>query len=298
MSFSSHSEYLPLVSVLLNPVRHAFASQEKLKAEWQALNYTCCPDYEKALNEYDAFEKLLLGRGVTCEYLPPSVATSTDALYSRDASIVTNYGVILCQMGKPGRRKEPGVHEAYYRSQSIPVLGRITPPGTLEGGDVAWLDSQTLAVAHSYRTNPEGIAQLKTMLAPYPIQVLVVELPHYKGPGDVFHLMSAISPVAKNTAVVYSPLLPIAFRNTLLAMGYQLVEVPEEEFDSMACNVLAISPGTCIMVSGNPKTQGALRKKGFEVLTYSGKEISIKGGGGPTCLTRPLKRQASPYILR
>jgi N-dimethylarginine dimethylaminohydrolase len=177
-----------------------------------------------------------------------------------------------------------------YEANGIPVLGSITAPGTLEGGDVAWLDEHTLAVGHTYRTNEEGIRQLTAFLQPLGVTVITVPLPHYKGTSDVFHLMSILSPVDTNLAVVYSPLMPIVFRNLLLQRGYQLIEVPDEEFESMGCNVLALAPRECLMVAGNPKTKAALEKAGCKVTEYKGEEISVKGGGGPTCLTRPLLR--------
>jgi len=290
MQYSCQSEYLPLERVLLNPVAHSFISDKKIQAEWKALNYHACPDLEIAEWEYGGFEALLRERGIQCEYLPLSDDTSIDAIYCRDASITTDHGMILCRMGKAARRAEPALHEAYFRSRNIPILGRIEAPGTLEGGDLAWLGWETLAVGHSYRTNRSGIAQLKTLLSPFDIEVLVVELPHYRGPADVFHLMSVWSPVAGDLAVAYSPLLPIAFREEVLSRGYRIIEVPDAEFQSMGCNVLALSPQTCIVVSGNPETQKALTEAGLEVLTYKGDEISLKGGGGPTCLTRPLRR--------
>ena len=172
----------------------------------------------------------------------------------------------------------------------FPVLGVITAPGTLEGGDVAWLDAKTLAVGHTYRTNEEGIRQLTALLQPLGVTILSVPMPHYKGPSDVFHLMSVLSPVDCNLAVVYSPLIPIVFRNELMARGYELVEVPDTEFDSMGCNVLALAPRVCLMVKGNPITKARLEKAGCKVIEYEGEEISVKGGGGPTCLTRPVMR--------
>ena len=194
-------------------------------------------------------------------------------------------------MGKSGRLNEPGAQMQAYKNHSIPILGIIEAPGTLEGGDVAWLDEKTLAVGHTYRTNEEGILQLKKMLEPKGVQIIVAELPHYKGRSDVFHLMSILSPIAKDLAVVYSPLMPIKFRNELLKRNYQLVEVPEEEFESMGCNVLAIAPRDCLMVQGNPKTEKALIQAGCKVISYQGEHISVYGGGGPTCLTRPLLRE-------
>jgi N-dimethylarginine dimethylaminohydrolase len=199
-------------------------------------------------------------------------------------------GMIICNMGKAGRKYEPAAQAHAYLQQGIPVLGTITAPGTLEGGDVAWLDENTLAVGHTYRTNEEGIIQLTQLLAPLGVKVITVPMPHYKGPSDVFHLMSVLSPVDSNLAVVYSPLIPIVFRNELIARGFTLVEVPEAEFDSMGCNVLALAPRVCLMVKGNPKTKAALEQAGCKVIEYEGAEISVKGGGGPTCLTRPIDR--------
>jgi N-dimethylarginine dimethylaminohydrolase len=213
-----------------------------------------------------------------------------DSIYCRDASIATDMGMIICNMGKAARKNEPHAEKKAFEDNGIPVLGCITGPGTLEGGDVAWLDEKTLAVGHTYRTNEEGIRQLKLMLQPLGVEVIIVPLPHYKGPDDVFHLMSILSPVDKDLAVVYSPLMPISFRNLLLERGYRLVEVPDKEFENMACNVLALAPSECLMLDNNPKTKKALEEAGCKVLVYPGKEISIKGGGGPTCLTRPIAR--------
>ena len=213
-----------------------------------------------------------------------------DSIYCRDASIATSKGMIICNMGKEGRRNEPIAQQKAYEAQGIPLLGVITAPGTIEGGDVAWLDSKTLAVGHTYRTNEEGIKQVKALLNPLGVEVITVPMPHYRGPADVFHLMSVLSPVDNNLAVVYSPLIPIVFRNELIARGYELVEVPESEFDSMGCNVLALAPRKCLMVKGNPITKSRLEAAGCKVIEYEGAEISVKGGGGPTCLTRPILR--------
>ena len=149
----------------------------------------------------------------------------------------------------------------------------------------------TLAVGHTYRTNKPGIEQLTALLKPLGVDVLEVQLPHYKGPSDVFHLMSILSPVDKDLAVVYSPLMPIPFRNELVARGFQFIEVADAEFDSMGCNVLAIAPREVIMVRGNPTTRKALIDAGCKVAEYDGQNISVKGGGGPTCLTRPIERE-------
>src|SRR4029079_18712194 len=168
------------------------------------------------------------------------------------------------------------------------IAGAIQPPGCLEGGDVAWLDEHTLAVDRGYRTNDAGIAQLRALLG-HTIDVVVVPLPHWRGPRDVFHLMSILSPVDRDLAVVYSPLMPVPFREYLISRGIRLVEVPDDEFESMGANVLAVTPRRCLMLAGNPTTRRRLEHAGAEVLEYDGSEISLKGGGGPTCLTQPMR---------
>ncbi len=287
---SVHSEYHRLDSVLLCNAETAFGSIENIKKQWKSLHFLDMPDLKKAKAEYSGFISLFERVGTEIHWLPKDDQLSLDALYCRDASIATDHGMILCNMGKKNRQEESRVQKHYFREQSVEILGEIKEPGTLEGGDVAWIDQNTLAVGHSYRSNEPGISQLRALLNPFGIQIIEVDLPHYKGPEDVFHLMSIFSPVDKNLAVVYLPLMPVRFRNKLLEMGYQFIEVPEEEFDSMGCNVLAIAPGVCIITEGNPITESRLKNAGCEVLTYKGTEISLKGGGGPTCLTRPLKR--------
>lgn len=290
MEFSCHSEYLPLASVYIKSALDAFIDSHKLDSEWRKLNYISPPNLSVAKKEYATFEGLLKNTGTTISYFPKDDKTTLDSIYCRDASIATDHGVIICNMGKEQRKTEPETQKAIFEANGVSLLGAIKAPGTLEGGDVAWLNENTMAVALSYRTNEEGIRQLKRLLAPYGIKIIVVDLPHYKGVDDVFHLMSVLSPVDKDLAVVYSPLTPIGFRNRLLQMGFKLVEVPKEEFESMGCNVLAVAPRKCMMVNGNPKTKEALEKSGCEVTIYEGQEISLKGGGGPTCLTRPLWR--------
>jgi N-dimethylarginine dimethylaminohydrolase len=290
MNYTCHSEYLPLHEVFVKTVEDAFGSAVKIGREWQALNFADTPDFDKALIEYRAFLRILSHAHTHVHSFPADDTLSLDALYCRDASIATDHGMIICNMGKERRKMEPEAQKKAFLAHNMAVLGTIEAPGTLEGGDVAWLDGKTLAVGLTYRSNEEGIRQLKQMLSPFGIKVIVVDLPHYRGISDVFHLMSIFSPVDKDLAVVYSPLMPIRFRNALLERGYELVEVPESEFESMGCNVLAIAPRKCILVAGNPRTKKVLETFGCEVLTYHGDEISVKGGGGPTCLTRPIRR--------
>ena len=287
---SSHSESGKLSSLFIKKATAAFIDDAHVSKHWEALNYLGKPAIDKALSEYDAFEKILKDNGAEIFYFPEDDAVNMDSIYCRDASIATSKGMIICTMGKEGRKNEPIAQKKAFEDNGIPVLGVITAPGTIEGGDVAWLDEKTLAVGHTYRTNEEGIRQITALLAPLGVSVIAVPMPHYRGPADVFHLMSVLSPVADNLAVVYSPLIPIVFRNELMARGYELVEVPDSEFDSMGCNVLALAPRICLMVKGNPITKSRLEAAGCKVIEYEGAEISVKGGGGPTCLTRPVTR--------
>lgn len=291
MKTTYHSEYLKLNTVFIKPAKNAFVSEQVLKEQWRVHNFLDQPDYKTTLVEYDFFRKILQKNGATLYDFPFNKNASIDSIYCRDASIATNFGMIICNMGKETRISEPSAQLEIFKNNSIPILGIIESPGTLEGGDVAWLDEKTLAVGLTYRTNENGIKQLKKLLEPKGIEVLVAHLPHYKGTSDVFHLMSILSPVARNLAVVYSPLMPIKFRNELIKRKIKLIEVPDEEFESMGCNVLAIAPKECLMVEGNPKTQKALIKAGCKVTNYKGKNISVYGGGGPTCLTRPMLRE-------
>jgi len=290
MSTTHHSEYLKIESIFIKPAQSAFVSAFHLSEQWHELNYLSQPDFDFSIDEYDAFEKYISNNSVETHHFPFDEKLTLDSIYCRDASIATDFGMIICNMGKSGRIDEPESQKKVFIDNDIPILGEIKVPGTVEGGDVAWLDEKTLAVGHTYRTNPEGIAQLKQLLEPNGVQIVVAELPHYKGQQDVFHLMSIFSPVANNLAVVYSPLMPIKFRKELIQRDFEFIEVPEEEFESMGCNVLAVAPKKCIMVDGNPKTKNALINAGCEVITYKGTEISVKGGGGPTCLTRPMLR--------
>ena len=288
-----HSEYHTLSAILLCHPETAFGTETKLNNQWQDLNYLEKPNLEFAVKEYQHMLSVLRGRNIEMHFLPENSDLTLDALYCRDASTATDFGMILCNMGKYQRKAESEVHRQYFENMNIPILGEIIAPGTLEGGDVTWIDDRTIAVGHSYRTNWEGIQQLKSLLEPNGVKVLIVDLPHFRGPNDVFHLMSVLSPVDKDLAVVYSPLLPIGFRTELLNRGYNFIEVPDAEFLSMGCNVLAIAPRVCILVDGNPKTKASLESNNCSVLSYKGKEISVKGGGGPTCLTRPLSRQSA-----
>jgi len=288
---SVQSEFQPMSLVLLKHPRDAFISEAVIASQWQRLGFIAPPDLPKACEEFDALVDLLQSAGAEIRLLPRDEATSLDSLYARDASIMCDRGAIVCRMGKAARSTETAAQEQALLQMSVPVLGRIEPPGTLEGGDVFWVDERTLAVGRGYRTNDDGIRQLRVLLGDSIDELIVVPLPHWRGPGDVMHLMSLVSPVDRDLAVVYSPLLPVPFRELLLDRGIRLVEVPDQEFETMGTNVLAVKPRVCIALAGNLITRQRLQAAGAIVIGYEGGEISVKGAGGPTCLTRPLSRR-------
>ncbi len=290
MRAGATSNVASLQTVLVQSPRDAWRTQDQVATEWQALHYTHEPDLARAIAQHETLVALLSGAGCEVHRLGPDGATGLDSIYVHDPVVMAGRGAILCRMGKAARRGEPAALGRWLADAGVAIVGQIEPPGTLEGGDVVWLDGRTVAVGEGYRSNAEGIRQFRALLNGEVDQVLAVPLPHWTGPADVLHLMSLLSPVDLRTAVVYSRLLPVPFRSLLLQRGWRLIEVPDEEYDGMACNLLPLAPADCIMLDGCPVTQGRLEAAGIRVQTYPGSDISLPGGGGPTCLTRPLLR--------
>ena len=289
MQFGCQDMVKQVRRILLKHPKDAFIDQSTIDRQSSELNYSTAPDFDIACKDYDIFLNIIRSFAPEIHFLPaPNI--SLDSIYTHDPCIVTNSGVILCNMGKKQRSNEPDNIETYFRSIDIPILGRIESPGTLEGGDVVWIDERTVAVGEGYRTNNEGVRQFKGLLGDLVDTVISVELPHWTGPEDCLHLMSNISPIDHDLYLVYSRLLSVSFRKYLLGRQIKLIEVPDEEYDSMGCNVLAMANRKVIMLQGNPITQNKLESEGVEVHTYDGTEISLKGAGGPTCLTRPFLR--------
>lgn len=287
---TAQSDVSDLRLVLVRLPRVALSRAVRSEDAWRGLGWQAAPDPVRIVEQHDRFVERLEEGGARVVRLEDAPGLGIDALYPRDAAVVCSDGAILCRMGKPAREGEPDALGRVLPELGVPVLGAIEGAGRLEGGDVAWVDERTLAVGRGYRTNDEGIRQLRSLLGDRVDALLEVPLPHWRGAGDVFHLMSMFSPVAPGLALVYSPLLPVPFRETLLDRGVALVEVPDGEFDSMGCNALALSPGRCLVVEGNPATRRRLEEAGVEVVEIDGSEICRKGSGGPTCLTRPLVR--------
>ena len=277
--------------VLIKSPENAYKNQVNIDSQYQDLNYFGKPDFLRSLEDYESFRSILKKNGVEIHDLPADDITSLDSIYTHDPCLISNSGVVLCSMGKILRKKEPEMISKYFKSLNIPIIGKISPPGKLEGGDIVWIDNRTVAVGVGYRSNLEGIAQLKEILSGDVDEIIPVHLPHWTGPSDCLHLMSNISPIDRDLFLVYSKLLPVSFREYLLDRGIKLLEVPDDEYESMGCNVLAIAPKKVIMIEGNDVTKNLLEKEGVDVSTYPGLEISYKGAGGPTCLTRPFLRE-------
>lgn len=290
MKFGCQSEVGSIKQLLLKHPSEAFICDGVIEEQWIDLNYLSPPDFIHAVEEYAGFVELLEKQIQEIQYLPRNDRTGLDSIYVHDPVIVTPAGAVVCNMGKEQRKSEPEAMAEFLSGLGIPILGSITGKGCLEGGDVVLFDKNTLAVAEGYRTNKEGIRQFYELVKGFVSEFQVVPLPHWQGPDDVLHLMSILSPVDHDLAVVYSRLMPVSFREWLFRRGIKLIEVSDEEFETMGCNVLTVAPRKCIVLSGNPETKKMLEQEGVEVWEYKGDEISRKGAGGPTCLTRPLWR--------
>ena len=283
------SNVATLTDVVVKSPMAAWLTRERVEREWTTLSYPSLPYLELAIRQHEALLGLLHDSGCRIHQLPEDDATGLDSVFVHDPVVTGPTGVILCRMGKAARAEEPEALGRWLTGSGVPVVGRIEPPGRLEGGDVVWLTSSRVVVGEGYRSNAEGIAQLQRLLGS-DVRVIAVSLPHWTGPADCLHLMSLISPIAERVALVYSRLLPVPFRTMLLEQGWQLVEVPDSEYDRMACNVLPVAPSDCIMLEGCPETRARLEAAGTRVRTFPGSDLCLKGGGGPTCLTRPLHR--------
>jgi len=259
---------------------------EELSA-WREYGWRAAPDPDALASEHDELCELLADAGAEVIVADAPVPGDPDAIYAYDPALIGPEGALLLEIGKPGRRGEAEALAPAFEAAGVPVVARMQAPATADGGDLFWLDERTLLAGRGYRTNDEGIAWLRAQLPD--ADVLAFDLPHFHGRGEVLHLLSFISPIEDDLAVVYLPMLPVRLVELLESRGVRFVEVPDDEFDSMGANVLALGEGRALMLARNVETRRRLERAGVEVLTYDGVELS-KGDGGPTCLTRPLLR--------
>ena len=277
----------PLRRVVVRRPDSAFAVEDHEK--W---HYSATPNLDGARREHEVLVKALRTAGAEVIYHEEAMPDHADAIYVHDPVIVTHRGAVVLRMGKALRRGEEDALARLLERVGVPIHCRLEGEATAEGGDLMWLDRNTLAAGRGYRTNSEGIRQLKEALADLGVEVIQVDLPDYGGPESCLHLMSFISLVDHDLAVIYRPLMPESFYRLLQKRGFAFVEVPEGEFETMGANVLTLAPRYCLMLEGNPITGERLEAAGCRVQTISGNEISLKSEGGPTCLTRPILRSA------
>ncbi|MFL5676777.1 MAG: dimethylarginine dimethylaminohydrolase family protein [Chloroflexota bacterium] len=281
-TYGAQSMSAPLLDVLVKRPGPAFGAA----FDDPAHGFLHPVDLEVARREHDEFVELLASLGPRVHVLETELE-SPDLVYTFDPLLVTDRGAIPLRPGKPNRAAEPAAIEAWTSAAAIPSVGRIEAPGTVEGGDTLWLQPDLFCIGRTLRTNSAGVAQLAGLVGG---DVRVFDVPYWRGPAELIHLMSVISPVADDLAVVYMPLLPVGLWELLVDLDVRLVEVPDGEFATLGCNVLAVRPGVVILAEGNPRTAAALASAGCDVHTYPATEIGINGSGGPTCMTRPILR--------
>jgi N-dimethylarginine dimethylaminohydrolase len=284
--FGSQSMIAPLRRVVVKRPRDAFGDKAAIAAQWKALNYTAPPDLDAAEKEFEEFVGAIEDCGAEIFSLPPDGRTGLDSLYTHDPGLVTDAGAVLFRMGKTARRGEGPAMADAFKTWGIPVLGTIDGPAAAE----IWIDHDTLAVGRGFRTNAAGVEALRRLLGPLGVTVLDFHLPYWDGASDVLHLQSFISLLDKDLAVVYRRLLPVPLFEILADRGVELIDIPDEEYATQACNVLAVAPRRLIALERNPSTRRRMEAAGCEVRVVKGDEISFKGSGGPTCLTRPVLR--------
>jgi N-dimethylarginine dimethylaminohydrolase len=288
--FNGHSMVGPLKRVLVCSPRTACWHQPERAARWRELGFVHPPDFGVAQAQHEALCHELEACDAEVEDIPPAMERSLDAVYTHDASLPTDFGLILMRPAKANRVSEGKHHGSFCQILGIPMLAKITAPATPEAGDMLWLDGKTLLIGHGYRPNGHGIQQMRSLLSSKSVEVFTAPLPHGPGPSACLHLMSLISLLDEHTALVDLPWLAVETVELLKARGYRFMEIDYSERNTLACNVLSLGEKRLLALQENARTNEKLRAAGFDVRTFPGSELSVNGGGGPTCLTRPLLR--------
>ncbi len=290
LEYNGHSMVAPLQRVLVCSPRAAGWDVAAQADRWQELGFLHRPEFSAAQAQHDQLCRQLELAGAEVLLLPAAPDLSLDAVYTHDPSLATDRGLIGLHPGKPNRVPEAKHHVDFAGGVDIPAAGQIHPPGKTEAGDMVWLDSATLLIGQGYRTNAAGIAQMRALLEPHGVEVIAAPLPYGQGPSACLHLMSLISLLDEHTAVVDLPWLSVETVELLRSRDYKLIEIEYSERDSLACNVLSLGNKRLLALEENQKTNRKLSATGFGVRTFPGSELCVNGGGGPTCLTRPLLR--------
>jgi len=284
-----------LLRVMVCPPGNAGWDNSRKAAAWRELGFRRAPDYRAAQSQHEILCGLLSESGAEVAHLPATESLTLDAVYAHDASLATDYGLVLMNPGKKNRVAEAQAHANFCGQLGIPVFGEIRLPGSSESGDIVWLDSRTLLIGDGYRTNKAGIEQMRSLLSSKDslknVDVLSAPLPYGRGPSACLHLMSLMSMLDEQTILVDLPWLTVETVELLKERGFRLIEIEYGERETLACNVLSLGNKRVIAIEENVKTNQRLRDAGFDVRTFPGSEICINGAGGPTCLTRPLLRK-------
>ena len=270
------------------PLRRVLVRRPATVGDWAGAAWRT-PDPTLLAAQHEAFCELLAGLGVEVE-IAEALDGQVDAVYMHDPMVMTGRGGIALRMAKPAREREPAAAADELERLGIPLLGALEAPAYADGGDRYWIDASTVAVGLGYRTNPAGAAALAELMQPEGLEVVAYDMPHDQGPGSVLHLQSFISGVADGLCVIYEPLAPVRLLQDLRERGTDWIAIDHDAYLAMGCNVFAVRPGVVVMVDGVPDVRRALGRRGVEVHVYDGSELSLKGDGGPTCLTQPLLR--------
>ena len=290
IKYGLNSNVSTLRTVLLKDPEAAFKSQKTIDLQWENLNFIEKPDFKKSIIQYEKFVDILIDNNVEILYIPEDEKTSLDSIYTHDPMFMTPNGAVIGNMGKKQREPETLMMKNYLDEIGIPIFGEIKNEGTLEGGDVIWVNDKTVAVGLTYRTNNEGVNQLRKILSSISVELICVDLPHWNGPVDVLHLMSLISPLKEDLFLIYEKLLPVGFLKLLNNLDIKTISIADEDYDTLGCNVLPLSTTKCLITKGNDRTTKIIEQNGIEVIEFQASEICYKGSGGPTCLTRPIYR--------
>lgn len=261
--------------------------------EWRKWSYLRKPDIELAREEHANFVEILKSEGIRVDFVEDTHKERLDAIFTSDPAMVTDRGAVILQMGKELRKGEEQTLRDNILKLNIPILGQIQGGATLEGGDLLWLDPRTVIVGRSYRSNDLGVEQLKLLLKDFMNNIWQIDLPHWHGPADCLHLLSLVSLIDQDLALVYPELAPVALIENLKNRGIQIIEVTKAEFESQGCNALMLEPRKCLMVAGNDETKKVLEKEGVEVIEFQGEEICLNRTGGPSCLVCSILRDYS-----
>ena len=276
------------VTSMVAPLRRVLVRRPALTGDWDGAGWRT-PDPQLLDRQHAAFVELLDGLGVEVE-VAEAVEGQVDSVYMHDPLIVSGRGGIPLQMAKPARKREPGHAAEALRKAGVPVLGTLEGDAYADGGDRFWLDDRTAALGLGYRTNRKGAQALQQLLEPEGIHVETYDMPHDQGPDHVLHLQSFLSGATESLFVVFEPLAPVRLLTDIKERGIEFIAIDPDSYHRMGCNILAVRPGVVVMVDGVPTVRRALERRGVEVHVYDGSELSLKGDGGPTCLTAPLLR--------